>query len=347
MIAAIPVFAAGFAQGDMSVLGVTGPHSGTGFANLGAVAKAEITTTMTNAEVLIELQGRKGDDMTAKCTATFDFDTEMSSASQTLLVAFPVTGFHEEAVQISRFEVVVDGVRKPELQGRALRLSSGDGVPNEFEKLPAVEANPGAFEYLGYSLHGGASASETLLLAFVWSQEFLSGKHSRVEVKYVLTLHAQSLAYAKKYLHGQSLTVVPFDAMWAGESDQKAFFVDYILRSGATWKGPIGHERVTLTASPSSGIVLNQDEVVTLGRHVFAEHDDLRDGVDRIRAGVTAAGVKQSKGIVWELDHEKPQQDILVEIPASAVKEATAPNPPDRQKLSTNRIELREPPRGA
>jgi hypothetical protein len=139
-------------------------------------------------------------------------------------------------------------------------------------------------------------------------------------VKYNLTLHAQSLAYAKKVLHEHSLNVVPFDAMWAGESGEKAFFLDYILRSGGTWKGPIGHETITLTAAATSGLVFRDEEVVTFGRHVFAYADDLRESVGRCEVGIfDAPGVVHSNGIVWEIDREKPKQDILVEIPTLAV----------------------------
>jgi hypothetical protein len=142
-----------------------------------------------------------------------------------------------------------------------------------------------------------------------------------VQVKYILTLHAQSLAYAKKVLHEHSLNVVPFDAMWAGESGRKAFFLDYILRSGGTWKGPIGHETITLTVAATSGLVFEDEVVVTFGRHVFVLDDDLRKSAERCEVGIyDAPGIVHSDGIVWEIDHEKPQQDILVEIPEFAVR---------------------------
>ena len=309
----------------MSSLGVTGPSSGPGFSNLGAITKETVTTALTSADVLIELQGRKGDDLTATCTAVFDLDTDsgLPKAGQTVLVAFPVTGLSSDAVEIAGFEVIVDGVRKTGLKGSYIRLFSGNDTPNEFKKLLPMEGNPKTFDFFGYSLYGGASATDTVLQGYAWSQEFAPGKHCRVQIKYLLTLHAQSLAYAKKMLHGQSFNVIPFDAMWAGESGQKAFFFDYILRSGGTWKGPIGRETVTLTAAPASGLTLRDDQVVTFGRHAFARFDDFRESIERLRAGLDAPGVTHSHGIVWEINQEKPQQDILVEIPADAVTEAT------------------------
>jgi hypothetical protein len=310
------------AKGDMSSLGVTGPHSGSGFSNLGAVTKEAVATTLTKADVLIELQKRDGDNLTATCRAVFDLDTDpdVPKTGQTVLVAFPVTGLGSDAVDVSQFEVVVDGVRKPELQRRFLRLFSGENSPYPFKDIPAVEANPDTFQFFGYKLYGRARAIDTGLQAYVWSQEFFPGKRCRVQVKYILTLHAQSLAYAKKVLHEHSLNVVPFDAMWAGESGRKAFFLDYILRSGGTWKGPIGHETITLTAAATSGLVFEDEEVVTFGRHVFAYDDDLRESVGRYKAGLGAPGVVHSNGIVWEIDHEKPEQDILVEILEFAVR---------------------------
>jgi hypothetical protein len=227
-----------------------------------------------------------------------------------------VTGLSDDAVRISQFKIVVDGVRKPELQRRNIQLFSEHGRSDFSGKLLPIEATPSTFEFFGYAISGDAWLS-----AYIWSQKFTPGKHCRVEVKYVLTLHAQSLAYAKKFMHGHDLNVVPFDAMWAGESGQKAFFFDYILRSGGTWKGPIGHETVALAAAPNSGVILSGDEVVTFGRHAFAIVDDLHDGVDRRRAGLGAPGVVENpNSIVWQIDHEKPQQDILVEIPEFAVR---------------------------
>jgi hypothetical protein len=329
----------GIARADVSELGVIGPHSGPGFSNLGAITKAAVATTLTKADVLIELQGRKGDDLTAACTAVFDFDTDpgLSKGGETLLVAFPVTAFSDDAVSIAQFEVLVDGARKPEIQKRSIQLYSEHDQRDFSGRLLPIEATPSTFEFFGYVFSG-----ETRLYAFIWSQKFTPGKHCRVEVKYVLTLHAQSLAYAKKFMHGQPVNVVPFDAMWAGESGEKAFFFDYILRSGGTWNGPIGHETVTLAAAPNAGVILSGDKVVTFGRHAFAIVDDLHDGVERRRAGLGAPGIVENpNSIIWQIDHEKPQRDILVEITIAA--SGTSSNLPGKPRIvfSTARIASR------
>lgn len=62
--------------------------------------------------------------------------------------------------------------------------------------------------------------------------------------------------------------------------------------------------------------MLPVDEIVTFGRHAFTfSQDDIRESVLRHGAGLDAKGVRRADGIVWEINNEKPQQDILVEIP--------------------------------
>ena len=263
--------------------------------------------------------------MNATCTAVFDFDTDPSPtpAGQTVLVAFPVTGFSGKAVKISEFEVTIDGTRRPDIQKRGILLVSKKGDEGRIleEGWFPIDANPIVSEYMGYQITWGEPTTSSFLHAYVWTQEFLPGKHCRVEVRYLLTLHAQSLAYSKKYTKGEGQEVVPFDAMVAGESGDKAFFLDYILRSGATWKGPIGHETVTLRAAPSSGLTLERGDVITFGRNIFSVAPYTADSMNRLRAGVTAVGIDwKSKDIVWEIDREKPNEDILMEIPFSAVR---------------------------
>ena len=155
--------------------------------------------------------------------------------------------------------------------------------------------------------------------AYYWSQLFPQKSRTHIEISYQLTLHPQSLRYEKKMLRGGSMDVVPFDLMWAGASTEKAYFFDYVLRSGATWAGPIGRETVTLIADPSTKLDLTNDEIVIVGRNVARYYnDDTQDARSMVRAGVFPKSIRRPPGmIVWEIDHEKPTQDILVQIPVS------------------------------
>ena len=155
--------------------------------------------------------------------------------------------------------------------------------------------------------------------AYYWSQLFPQNSRTNIEINYQLTLHPQSLRYEKKMLHGGSMDVVPFDLMGAGASTDKAYFFDYVLRSGATWAGPIGHETVTLIADPAANLDLSDEEIVIVGRHIARYFDDdTREARGMARAGLRHKGIRRpADRIVWEIDQEKPTQDILVQIPAS------------------------------
>ena len=117
-------------RGDLSVLGVTGPQSGSVFSNIGVVTSKAVFTTMEKADVLIELQKLEGDVLTATCTAVFDLETDYSTPKegQSLWVAFPVTGIGGAAVKITQFEAVVDGYLIPDLKARTIQLVSESDV---------------------------------------------------------------------------------------------------------------------------------------------------------------------------------------------------------------------------
>jgi hypothetical protein len=306
---------------DISTLTVVGPHSGSAFANLGAIPKATRLPTMSKAVVNILLKPGNGEDLTAECTAKFTMNAGPGEP-EPILVAFPVTGQGGNAVTVDSFVVAVNGapvstllrgpVRFPQLGGEAKEESSRQPTFDELARAP--------WRPISFPLGDGS----TYPSAYYWSQIFPPDATTTIEVRYQLTLHPQSLRYEKKVLHGGSVDVVPFDLNWAGSSDQKAYFFDYVLRSGATWAGPIGHETVTLVADPATQLDLSDEEIIIVGRNVARYFDD-DTGKSRgmVRAGVDAKGIKRpGSRILWEIDHEKPTQDILIEIPANLRKRA-------------------------
>lgn len=289
---------------------------------------------MKNAEVVIELDGLDGDVLTATCTAVFEMVTDASAPSegQTLLVAFPLTMNAEDAVKITDFELTIDGVQKAEIQPRLYvlsdtpidlsRLFSG-GAPNS---VKALEMDLRLGDLFGYRIWDNLPANGPVISrAYAWQQTFLPGSNCVIQIKYRMMLYAQSLAYSKEYRKGQSRDVVPFDLMLAGTSEENAFFLDYILRSGSTWQGPIGHEVVILRAAKDSGIVFKTDNIVTVGRHRFeGASEDLRESTLFSRAGIHPWSIaKREDAVVWSITNEDPQQDIMVQIPLSAVRNTT------------------------
>lgn len=269
---------------------------------------------MSDAVVTILLKPGDGEDLVAECNASFSMDAGPGEP-QPIIVAFPVTGQGGNAVRVSSFAVKINGAQVSGLLRGPIRFPHLEGaktVGNEdqptFDELMRAPWRPFRFPF-----GDGYSYPE----AYYWSQRFTQNSRTKIEIGYKLTLHPQSLRYEKKVLHGSSADVVPFDLMWAGTSNEKAYFFDYVLRSGATWAGPIAHETVTLIADPATNLNFSAEEIVVVGRKVaFYYNDDTREARDLRRAGVRPNGISTSADrIVWQIDHEKPTQDILIEIP--------------------------------
>jgi len=277
---------------------------------------------MSSAVVTILLKPGAGEDLVAVCNASFEIDAGLGEP-QPIIVAFPVTGQGGDAVRVSSFAVTVNGTQVNGLHRGPIRFP-----PVEDEKKQEGEEQP-TFEELmrspwrpiGFPFGDGRTYPD----AYYWSQIFPQKSHTNIEISYQLRLNPQSLRYEKKFLHGGSMDVVPFDLMWAGASAEKAYFFDYVLRSGATWAGPIGHETVALVADPSTNLDLTDEEIVIVGRNVARYFDDdTRDARNMVRAGVAPKSIRRPAGkIVWEINNEKPTQDILVQIPVSLRKRST------------------------
>lgn len=324
-------------RGDIAVLGVKGPQSGAGFSNLGALSSETVFVAMKNAEVLIELESLKGDVLTAICTAVFKIETDSDAAKdgQTLLVAFPLTMSTDDVVKITDFELTIDGVRKKHVRSSNYLLSAEVIDPAALfwgsppAALETLKIDPEFGELFGYRMHNDFPPKGPVLSkAYAWQQTFPPGAISVIQIKYRLTLYAQPLAYSKTFLKSQSRDVIPFDLMWAGESDEKAFFLDYILRSGATWMGPIGNETVILKAAKNSGIIFEAEDVVVVGRHRFeGASEDLRRSALLYRAGMHPWNIVNGEdAVIWSIVNEDPQEDILVQIPVSAVRHPAEQN---------------------
>lgn len=336
-VAIFSAFAAPAARGDIAVLGVKGPQSATGFSNIGAMSGETVLVIMNNAEVLIELESLKGDVLAATCTAVFEMETDANAAKegQTLLVAFPLTMSADDVAKITDFELTIDGVRKRHVRSSNYLLSDEVIDPTTLfwggppAALETLKIDPEFGELFGYRMHDDFPAKGPVLSkAYAWQQTFSPGAISVIQIKYRLTLYAQPLAYSKTFLKGQSRDVIPFDLMWAGESDGKAFFLDYILRSGATWMGPIGNETVILKAAKSSGIIFEAEDVVVVGRHRFeGASEDLRKSTLFSRVGIDPWSIaKREDALIWSIVNEDPKEDILVQIPVSAVRNTAEQN---------------------
>jgi hypothetical protein len=309
-------------------------------ANIGAVTKAIPPTTLSNAIVVITLGAGKGDALTASCSAEFELDTGATSNGKAVegLVAFPVTGLDGGAVRVTRFAATVDGSQPPTVLRRFVEFPpwvKDESVHGVLAPAFAPVTGPRGDPELNVLVDGSRYFD-----AFLWTQSFRPRTRARVTVAYALELHPQSMAYSRRYMHMQNPDLVPFDAAVAGESTEMAYFFDYILRSGSTWSGPIGHETITLKTDDSVALdfdsgpqVFGQrqplpEDVYALERRYNSNGaPDFSEALEYQKAGINIDARNFKAGtdcLIWEVDHGKPKSDILVEIPLRAVKRLKA-----------------------
>jgi hypothetical protein len=93
--------------------------------------------------------------------------------------------------------------------------------------------------------------------------------------------------------------------------DDSYYFFDYVLLSGATWEGPIGHERVAL--SVAAELQLDPTKVVCMRRAQVGYK------AKQTPPNFVNEGRIEDSSVVIELNNEKPNYDLLFTIPVKAV----------------------------
>lgn len=306
-------------RADIAVLREKGPKSGGVFANpgLSAVRPEGLKVAMHSAEVKIHLRPAAGGNLTAECVATF----EMKDASPTelngqgYLVAFPVTGLKSKILTVERFQVTVDGQEPPSVFRRNIALSRREFKRDDTPITGQLDAR------LALDVAGGrgmvALADKSGYPdAYVWQQTARPGSTVHVRVSYTTTLRPQSIQYSKSYERADDDSeVIPFSAIEVDRWNERYFFFDYVLRSGATWDGPIGQETIEISADPALG--LKPYGVICSSREPvgYRPHDAKPlDWTYQESSGQHGAIARTSLKAI------KPGRDILVTIPISAIK---------------------------
>lgn len=318
---------AGAARADIARIPFPGPRSGSGFSTPGrALDPAQaVPVAMRSARVDIKLGKGEGGQLRATCRASFELE-HLGAAGEPVefMVAFPVTGLpeafdEERAVQLASFDVSVDGtspsiVRRSTVyvgyfQGRNYgpvdasvrgKLEGRFGPPTVVAgPTPAAragipeDANPPVLKHAGHP--AGSSHWRGIVLAdesayscsYLWTQKIAPGKKQHVTVSYTLLLRPQPVrGNTRANADGEP---IGNDVLRQLDSDRSYYFFDYVLKSGATWEGPIGRETITLTAE--NGIAL--DGAVSFGRKPTRRGD----------------------AWVWEIENEKPAEDVIVALP--------------------------------
>ncbi len=322
------VAAALAARSDVAVLREKGPHSGSAFSNPGLIANAPagLQVAMKTADVKIHL--RPGDGETLKADVTADFELEDSSPAelngQLYLVGFPVTGLSSKIVTIDNFAVTVDGktpamvLRQDIYINRRQSKRVDEKLRGELEARFAPET-PQSCQTLSYAGFDQYPAS------YLWQQRVQTSVTFCVRVTYTLTIHPQSIIYTRSYDRDDADgEVIPSKNLRALLRDDRYYFFGYVLRSGATWDGPIGKETVVITADQA--LKLATEKIALRNRKPASFFfDDSTEGPERERLqgiqGVERHETDPGNGSLrWILENGDPNEDLLIAIPLSAIK---------------------------
>ena len=319
------------ARADIAVLREKGPHSGSAFSNPGLIADAPagLKVAMKTADVKIHL--RPGDGDTLKADVTADFELEDSSpaelAGQLYLVGFPVTGLSSKIVTIDNFAVTVDG----KTPATVLRQCIG----THFRSL-RVEDTPVTGE-LSSTVLDEKSLSRWCIVyergngyrgSYIWQQATVPSKSIKVHVAYRITLHPQSIHYSKTCESDEDGdAIIPFKALTMDDWEDQYYFFDYVLRSGATWSGPIGKESINVVIDPALGLHLmkiypmefRQSKERQL-REAKLEAEDIQPGSNDLSNSDQWNEDEHAHSVRFTLQNEDPEFDLLLAIPLSAIK---------------------------
>jgi hypothetical protein len=317
----------GLLRADIASLQRFGPRSFIGYANPGrAFDQAQnVPIAMREAKVEIRFTRDGRNALKAAVKATFQMENQDGTSHEAceFLVGFPVSREPAEngesanvteshhPLRVANFAVVVDGKpaplakresvfigrnywdgQKPQdtpLQGTLAGRFAAPTFPAPNEKTWDTRVHAGHVypeRYWGGLAFADQTKYET---TYVWTQKIAAGARQSVEVNYTLLLEGQKIAFLEITTRGGEANILPTEKTAGLDPKKRYALFDYVLRSGATWDGPIGRETITLTADDG----INLDGLVSYGRKPRLE----------------------GKTWVWELVNEKPLEDVLVAVP--------------------------------
>jgi hypothetical protein len=303
---------------DVATLREKGPKSGAAFSNLGLAAMStDVKVAMRDARVKILLKKGEGDTILAECEANFLLENlaPTETGPQDFLVAFPVTGLTSKVVMIDKFAVTVDGKTPPTVFRQGIAISRRESKLQDRVISGQLEAR---FAPEKSKQQWGVCLSDKAVYpnSYAWSQHTTPGAKSKVKVTYVVTMHPQSIHYSKSYdSANDDVEVIPFDNLEVENWNENYYFFDYVLVSGATWEGPIGHEIITLSISPELKLSKYGPEWSTRKPTGFRW-----EVTEKQVKGCCLSSSTNKQGEQYiELENGKPDTDILFAIPVKAV----------------------------
>jgi len=251
---------------------VIAPKTGRAAANIGPVNQ-KVHIAMTHADVDIRLgavPAGPDEPLAVAVDAAFRL-TNDSDQSLAITVGFPVSDSSYSSFALTAFSVRSNGVpcsvfkrvtrypwsvkhihiSGPKRDGGA--LPDYADVPVDAGEAPGSKAR----DVFGNERIGTSSFHNLM----VWEDSFAAGETKTIEVAYTMAVPLQPNRVQKKTVTGNHKGIWPQEAnnmpadflqtLPGGNNPpdsglQAYYFFDYYLESGASWKGPIGEETITL-----------------------------------------------------------------------------------------------------
>jgi hypothetical protein len=313
----LPVVAV-ISRADVAVLREKGPRSGSVFSNPGIAANSpkDLKIALRTADVKIRLRLAEGGNLAADCVATFELVdiAPQEAGTRSFLVAFPVTGLRSHMVTVGQFHVLVDDKEPATVLRSAITISrrvfklEDTPVNGQLDARFAPEKEPSQWAVFLADENGYRDS-------YVWQQSSQPGVTTHVRVTYTVTLRPQSIHYSKSYESADDDgEVIPFRTLEIDKWNDRYFFFDYVLLSGATWDGPIGREAIEISGEPT--LQLDLHRVESFFREPIGHPLRYKEsgGISEFPSTSVKNGIAQ-----WILHDEKPSCDLLLAIPVSAV----------------------------
>jgi len=262
------------ANADLQVVReiVVAPKTARGGANIGLV-NTSANVSMVNADVAIrigQLPASSSKPLRIAVNGIFVMKNE-ATESLALTVGFPVSNSRYSSFDLQDFTVTSDGTQRSVFK----RIT---GYPWHLEHIYMSGPDPKA--YLGLPDYSGTISDEdkrdstgikgrslfgkeiigreVFRNLLVWKEVFEAGQVSTIEVAYQISIPLQRNIVKNKRVKGNYKGIWPQEANAAPElflnslpKGEAFYFFDYYLTSGASWKKPIGEQRVVLRLDES------------------------------------------------------------------------------------------------
>jgi len=230
--------------------------------NIGSVNQS-LNIRMVDAEVSIDVgpyPTSKSGPLSIEFIGLFHLENESEDALD-VTVGFPVSNSEYSSFEFKSFEAKTgETVRtvfnRTSGYPRRIQHAHVSGPTAESHKdLPDAELiERDEIQLMGIQKIGDDNYQNLM----VWKESFAPLQKKQIEVRYVLEIPLQKNIVLTKKARGsykgiwpQEANNLPVEFLKTFPEGREFFFFDYFLVSGASWKGPIGKEKITLRLDKS------------------------------------------------------------------------------------------------